>query len=491
MKKKVFKKFNNIFFRVYGSFAMMILVFAVLLGIIFVRLYSSSIKSLNEKQLHTISDNAAARIRNGILNEDYESMMQFLEIYNGFESAELWLIPGKDYQSLEASALMGLDLSGVELHQEFETVIQTAQNGVQNSDVFYSDIHGATTMAVATPILDSLGRTLGVLVLIDPLEEMDETIASTRNMVIISAMAALGISFIFALAFARRITEPVRQMQLMTRDMMEGNYKCKTGIDRTDEIGEMARSIDMLSDKLLENEEERKNMEQMRLDFFANVSHELRTPITVVRAYTESLIDGVVADDEKKEEYYGRILGECKNMQRLVGDLLTLSKMQNPTFKIEKEPIELMEVLDEIVTSASAIAEDKNISIEFNHEKDSYMMLGDYDRLRQMFLVIFDNAVKFSPENSTIHLSIAADDRITVSIRDEGIGISAEELPSIFDKFYKSKLRQNAKGTGLGLPIAKYICLKHDGEINVESEEGKGTCFTFKFDEMQASESHV
>lgn len=485
--KKGLKRFNNIFFRVYGSFAILILVFAVLLGVIFVRLYTTSIQTLNERQLYKISDDAAGRIRNSILNEDYESLMQFLEMYNGFESAELWLVPASNDTSFEASLLMGLDMSDIEKHEGFGDVIDEARKGLKNSDVFYSDIHGATTMAVATPVLDAQNRMLCVLVLIEPLEEMDETIASTKNMVFISALAALMISFLLALAFARRVTEPVRQMKLMTRDMMEGNYKCKTGIDRTDEIGEMARSIDMLSDKLLENEVERKNMEQMRLDFFANVSHELRTPITVVRAYTESLIDGVVSSDEKKNEYYERILGECKNMQRLVGDLLTLSKMQNPNFKIEKEPVELMEIFDEIVTSASAIAEDKNITIEFNHDEDTYMMLGDYDRLRQMFLVIFDNAVKFSPTGSTIHLSVSAQDKITVSIRDEGIGISREELPSIFDKFYKSKLRQNAKGTGLGLPIAKYICLKHDGEINVESEEGKGTCFTFTFSPMSST----
>ena len=205
----------------------------------------------------------------------------------------------------------------------------------------------------------------------------------------------------------------------------------------------------------------------MRMDFFANVSHELRTPITVIRAYTETLVDGVVTDEEKVRQYYERMLLECKRMERLVGDLLLLSKMQNPDFMVEKEPVNLMDI---------------------------YMVEGDYDRLRQMFLVIFDNAVKFSPENSTVHVTFSEYEkkdgaRVYVSIRDEGIGISKEELPNIFEKFYKSKLRQNAKGTGLGLAIAKQIALKHGSDIKVLSEVGKGTEFVFEFAMLRCGNS--
>ncbi|MCR5330343.1 MAG: ATP-binding protein, partial [Lachnospiraceae bacterium] len=115
-----------------------------------------------------------------------------------------------------------------------------------------------------------------------------------------------------------------------------------------------------------------------------------------------------------------------------------------------------------------------------------YMIMGDYDRLNQMFMVIFDNAVKFSHEGSQIYVTISSEEdrKVRVSIKDEGVGISEEELPYIFEKFYKSKLRMNATGTGLGLSIAKYIALKHGGTISVRSEQGKGTEFIFVFDEV-------
>ena len=322
----------------------------------------------------------------------------------------------------------------------------------------------------------------------------DKAIASGKKMILYSVLAALVVSVLVAFLFAGRLSKPVLIMRDTARMLSRGAYDEKTGIKRRDEIGELARTIDSLADKLAKNEEVRSNLEQMRMDFFANVSHELRTPITVIRAYTETLVDGVVTDEEKVRQYYERMLLECKRMERLVGDLLLLSKMQNPDFMVEKEPVNLMDIFAELKRSAGAIAAEKNIHIRLVHEKDIYMVEGDYDRLRQMFLVIFDNAVKFSPENSTVHVTFSEYEkkdgaRVYVSIRDEGIGISKEELPNIFEKFYKSKLRQNAKGTGLGLAIAKQIALKHGSDIKVLSEVGKGTEFVFEFAMLRCGNS--
>jgi signal transduction histidine kinase len=270
-------------------------------------------------------------------------------------------------------------------------------------------------------------------------------------------------------------------MRVTALELAASNYNIKTGINRDDEIGDLAKTVDILSEKLLENDIERRKLDQMRVDFFANVSHELRTPITVLRAYTETLADGVVTDTDKIEQYYDRMLSECKSMERLVGDLLTLSKMQNPDFAIEKEPVNLQQVFDDIMRSAGAIAEKKNIKIEVTKDNPVYMILGDYDRLRQMFMIILDNAIKFSEENKTIHIKLSKSDKIKVSIQDEGAGIDPSDIGNIFEKFYKSNLRHNASGTGLGLAIAKQIAIKHDGAIDVNSALGIGSEFIFTF----------
>ncbi len=382
-------------------------------------------------------------------------------------------------------AMATIEFSDVS-QEDYTNLIYSAFLGKERFLTSYSEIHGCTMMSVGVPVIGNNGEICGAVLINISMETQDKAIASGKKMILYSVLAALVVSVLVAFLFAGRLSKPVLIMRDTARMLSRGAYDEKTGIKRRDEIGELARTIDSLADKLAKNEEVRSNLEQMRMDFFANVSHELRTPITVIRAYTETLVDGVVTDEEKVRQYYERMLLECKRMERLVGDLLLLSKMQNPDFMVEKEPVNLMDIFAELKRSAGAIAAEKNIHIRLVHEKDIYMVEGDYDRLRQMFLVIFDNAVKFSPENSTVHVTFSEYEkkdgaRVYVSIRDEGIGISKEELPNIFEKFYKSKLRQNAKGTGLGLAIAKQIALKHGSDIKVLSEVGKGTEFVFEF----------
>ncbi len=491
MLNKIKRRFNTIFFRVFGAFAILILIFAVLLGAIFISIYRSTTEEYNRQALARVANNVAVRFRNYVLDGDTEEYLEYFSSFAEFEDAEVWSFSNPNADVPMDKNFESTSIQAVSDQRDFKRMLDDTFAGSAEIDTFYSEIHKSTAMVASVPILGENREVCGAILMVQSLKEMDETIKSSISMILVSSLAALVLSALVATWLAKLVSNPIKNMQIMAREMTEGNYECKTGINRSDEIGDMARSIDMLSDRLKENEVERKNLEQMRMDFFANVSHELRTPIAVVRATTECLADGVVTEQSQVADYHERILRECKSMERLVADLLILSKMQNPNFKIEKEPVNLVHIFDELVRSASAICLEKNIEIVMNRDKDVYMMMGDYDRLRQMFLVIFDNAVKFSGENSKIYVTLRSGENgepMTVSIRDEGIGISKEELPFIFDKFYKSKLRMNAKGTGLGLAIAKNIALKHDGRIEVESEPGKGTEFIFSFHEISEEE---
>jgi signal transduction histidine kinase len=364
---------------------------------------------------------------------------------------------------------------------EYVELLKNAFNDMPvKREKYYDQIDERETIAVAYPIKVN-NEVVGAVIVKQPFEGQPEIVSNSLSLIVISSVVALGISFIIIIIFATELSLPISRMRMTALELAASNYKIKTGINRNDEIGDLAKTVDILSEKLLENDIERKKLDQMRLDFFANVSHELRTPITVIRAYTETLADGVVKDVDKVEQYYNRMLSECKSMERLVGDLLTLSKMQNPDFVIEKEPVNIGQIFDDIIRSAGAIAEKKSISIEVIKDSPVSMILGDYDRLRQMFMVILDNAIKFSEENKTVHIKLTKSDKIKVSIRDEGIGIEPSDIENIFEKFYKSNLRHNASGTGLGLAIAKQIALRHDGSIEVNSTPGIGTEFVFTF----------
>lgn len=479
------KLISSIFLRVFRYYIVVLLLFAVVLGLTFMNLYANSNIEHRGNDLERVGSNAANAMRSYILDDDFEGALEYLSLFNDMESGEIWTISNPDAYRPMNSILESVSLSKVQSQAEFADLLDNAFHAREKISSFFSNIHGATTLTAGIPIYGKGNEVCGALIIIEEMADVDEIKNTGMKMVFTSAIVGFLVTIIVSALFAGQIIRPVMKVKDVTTALQNGDYTVKTNLNSKDEIGEMAKSIDMLSERLYQNQQEANNLEQMRQDFFANVSHELRTPIAVVRAYTESMVDGVVTEPEKVAQYNNRILAECKSMERLVGDLLTLSKMQNPDFKIDKEPVNLVHIFDEIVRSALAISAERRIQIVMHRESNVYMIMGDYDRLRQMFIVILDNAIKFSEPGKTIHLNLSSVKRkIICSIRDEGIGISEEELPNIFDKFYKSKLRQNAKGTGLGLPIAKQIALKHGGTIDVKSKVGEGTEFIFTFDEI-------
>ena len=485
MKEQELKpKYNRLFIRTYTSFAAVITVFALLLGVLYMRMYEEATVENYEQQLTKKAQAISKRCSTYFLDNQSYEWWSYLMMLSELEGTEIWSISNPN-ATYPLSLTMATNLDADTLTQEYVEVAQIAFNNLVEIRTQFSSYHECDIVTVGVPVQGINGEVAGAILLISPVETQKEVVNSSWYMIFMSGMVALMVSFVIAIPFARSLTQPITSMRSTAMELAAGNYEAETGIVRFDEIGELATTIDFLADKLAENEIERKNMEQMRMDFFANVSHELRTPITVVRGYTESLVDGVVSDEERRQQYYNRMLSECQSMERLVGDLLLLSKMQNPDFLIEKEPVTLQQVFNDLNRSASVIADEKNIEIVINQPETPCVMMADYVRLRQMFVVIVDNAIKFSQENSRIYITMEQDQNIRVSIRDEGVGISEEELPNIFEKFYKSKLRQNAKGSGLGLAIARQICLKHDGTIQVKSAVGEGTTFTFTFPKME------
>lgn len=490
MEKQIGKrKFHNLLFvKTYLGFAVIILLFAVTLGAIYMRLYEQAVMASYREQMRSKAESVAKRCANYFLHGNVAGWKDYLILLGEIEQVEVWVVsndaavhPLTPAFALTVDAFTALD----SYQSNYRDIINNVFHNIPTSRTSFSDVYEMNVITVGIPVTGANGEVAGGILMNSLVENQKEVVDSSWRLIIISGAIALAIAFLTALLYVRTLSNPILKIRRTALELADGNYEVTTEVKRSDEIGDLALTVDFLSGKLKENEIERKNLDQMRFDFFANVSHELRTPITVVRAYTESLVDGVVTDPEKIRHYYQRMLGECQGMERLVGDLLLLSKMQNPDFTVEKEPVNLVQIFEDLKKRTWAIGKEKNITADVYTELPVIMMLGDYDRLRQMFLVILDNAVKFSPENSVVHIRVTCEENILVSIRDEGIGISEEDQKYIFEKFYKSRLRQNAKGSGLGLAIAKQIAIKHGGTIEMRSEVGKGTEILFTFPEME------
>ncbi len=223
-------------------------------------------------------------------------------------------------------------------------------------------------------------------------------------------------------------------------------------------------------------------LDKLRSDFIANVSHELRTPISMLQGYSEAIIDGVTANDEERNEMILIIHEESKRMGRLVTDLLDLARMESGHMRLYKDDMAMIPFLGRIVNKFMQAARDANVDLAFEFpEGEEVITNADEDRLEQVFTNLIDNAIRHTQDQGKVTLSIQTfGDTIEIKVTDTGIGIPEEDLPYIFERFYKAdKARTRGKGgTGLGLAIAKNIIDSHGGTIRAARGEECGTIFS-------------
>ena len=236
---------------------------------------------------------------------------------------------------------------------------------------------------------------------------------------------------------------------------------------------------------VLQDITKQKKLDDMRKEFVANVSHEMRTPLTTIKSYTEKLMYGAIDEKDIAMDFLSIINTEADRMSFLVRDLLQLSRFDNKQVKFKFTKVYINELISENVRQNKIHAENKhqNLILELYPDDDAYVV-ADRDRVNQVINNITTNAIKYSPENATVKIYVTEDKNYyKINVSDTGMGISKEDLPRIFERFYRvDKARSRAMGgTGLGLAIAKEIMEGHDGKLTAESEVGKGTTMTMWF----------
>jgi two-component system sensor histidine kinase VicK len=229
---------------------------------------------------------------------------------------------------------------------------------------------------------------------------------------------------------------------------------------------------------VLQDVTEQEKLDRMRKEFVANVSHELRTPLTTIKSYTETLLDGAMENKEYTANFLKVIDSETERMTRLVKDLLQLSKLDYDNTQWNMKKFSIYKIVSECVYRMNISAKQKRQVLEFNSDLDIPEIMGDKDRIEQVIVNILSNAIKYTPEKGKISVSLSLEeDNIIVKVADTGIGIPKEDLPRLFERFYRvDKARSRMLGgTGLGLSIARQIVEAHMGKIRIQSEYGQGT----------------
>jgi len=355
---------------------------------------------------------------------------------------------------------------------------------VFDSGAAYSEDHGSlfevTAVTVGAPIFAQDGQVIAAVILHTDAGRADAALVPGLSMLGISLTIALVLSIIIAIFVSKRFVRPLKSMENVTKKLTNGEYTTQTHIRQDDEVGSLAKNIDILAKRLNAASKESIVLEQMRKDYVANISHELRTPVTVMRASLEALYDDVITEPGKIKEYHKQLLSESIHLERMVNDLLELSRLQNPDYVIEKAKLNFPEVLEDAVRSIKHMAANKGIDIHSEFDARDFVIMGDYGRLRQMFIAVLDNAIKFSDVGQNVVIRTwNQHSNCFVSITDRGKGIKADELSHVFERFFKANHSNNQKGTGLGLSIAKHIADRHGITLEVTSTQKDGTVFVF------------
>lgn len=329
------------------------------------------------------------------------------------------------------------------------------------------------TLTLGAPMRDR-GRIFGGVIFNMPVPEVRNLKWRIFKSFISMTLIAIVFSVLLYYLISRRITKPIRQMNVAVTAFSKGDFARRVEYKGDDEIGELAANINAMANSL-------ENLENMRSSFVANVSHELRTPMTTISGFLEGILDGTVKEEER-DRYLTVALDETKRLSRLINDLLSVTKMESEEFCLNKTEFNLNELLAQELFKFESSIEEKNISLELELSEDEIIVSADSDAVTQIVTNLVHNAVKFVPDGGDIRIRTwTQNKKAYVEILNSGEGISGDKLNYIFDRFYKidDSRSVDKTGAGLGLFIVKNLVNRHDERIWAESETGKYTKFTF------------
>ncbi len=331
---------------------------------------------------------------------------------------------------------------------------------------------GEEWVSYSTASVIQSSKVIGVLLLVSSVGEMMRNLYTlSDNLVLIFVVVAV-VALLAGMIFSRVLTKPIVTLTEVIGRMSKGDFAARVPETGSGELKHLATAFNSMSERL-------ETLDQSRNEFVSNASHELKTPLATMKILIESLIYQPDMQTELRTEFLTDINAEINRLSAIVSDLLTLVQVDAHSMRLDREKMSLSAVAKETAHRLEPMARQRGQTIDLALE-DSGDMYADKSKLRQVVYNLLDNAIKYTQEGGSIHLSVTRSGRdIVLTVQDNGPGIKAEHLPHVFDRFYRvDKARsRDSGGTGLGLSIVRQIVLLHGGNIRAESEEGKGSRF--------------
>lgn len=327
----------------------------------------------------------------------------------------------------------------------------------------------------ATPILTSDGQVCGVAFACAESATQDQLLGVMLRTIVVGSLGIILAALIAVYIVTDRVIAPLKSMSHMAKDFAEGNFDARVPVRGRDEVAKLAEAFNNMADSL-------SRLETMRNTFIANVSHDLRTPMTTISGVIDNILLGAIPP-ERQHEYLEHIRVEVQRLARLVTSLLDISRIQAGERRFVFKPFDICEMARRIILSFEAKIESKRLDVAFDCDEERLMVMADHDAIYQILYNLCDNAVKFSREKGKLRLAftLTKEHRVLISVYNEGEGIAKDDLPFVFERFYKGDKSRglDKSGAGLGLFISKTIIDAHHEKIWVSSEQDQYCEFCF------------
>ena len=388
-------------------------------------------------------------------------------IYDSLDS--FWEQTDAQIQIYDNTGSMLMDSIGVvEDNVKYMDVQKSLQGEKNNRWIGNVSYYDYKVMALSTPI-ESDGKVIGVMRLVVSLEAVDKRISNIIVFFLIISITVLIFSILVSTILAKNIVVPIKKLTIVAEEMAGGDLGVRSDTNSKDEIGKLAKTLDYMAEEI-------QKREQLKNEFISSISHELRTPLTAIKGWVITLDDSQTDKDTLKMGL-NIIEKETDRLVNMVEELLDFSRLSSGKMTLNKKEVSIKAISDYIDVYMSARARRENKRLNINLDSENKKIYVDIDRIKQVLINLLDNAFKFTEAEGTISISFSSvEGSLKIIVQDDGCGISEEDLPRVKEKFYKGK---NAKSkNGIGLSICDEIVKLHDGEIFIESEEGKGTLVT-------------
>lgn len=365
------------------------------------------------------------------------------------------------------------------------TEVAAALAGGIGSETRLSSTVGMKFLYVAVPAPSGAFR------LAVPLKEIDTQVNAIRKQLLASVALAFLPAILVAAFFARYVSSALAAIIGYAGRLARGEFGARLKINRRDELGilgdqlnETGEKLQKMFEELQREHEQLERLERVRKDFVINVSHELRTPLASIQGYTETLLDGAIHDPAHNIKFLTIIRQNAERLGRLIADLMTLSRIELKTTRFQFASYFVNALLEDCIESMRPMAEKKRISLSIEYAPDRTEVFCDSEAVHQVVTNLLDNALKYTPEDGAITVGarpVQGNDVVEIFVQDTGMGIPAEDLPRLFERFYRVDKARSRElgGTGLGLAIVKHLVRAQGGEVRVESEPQCGSRFMF------------